>query len=61
MLSEFDEDKRSCRRKLEHHNDIRRKKLRGSKAAVKKKSQGTMRSENIACDGEAGKGSINFI
>ncbi|XVF66316.1 hypothetical protein PTKIN_Ptkin10aG0025600 [Pterospermum kingtungense] len=49
MLSEFDEGKRSCRRKLEHHNN-RRRKPHGSKTAVNRKSQGAVGSEDIACD-----------
>ncbi|MBA0570848.1 hypothetical protein Golob_004454, partial [Gossypium lobatum] len=55
LLSDFDEGKRSCRRKLERHNIRRRRKLVGSKTAVNKESQGAIQSDGIACDGEAGK------
>ncbi|XVE82016.1 hypothetical protein DITRI_Ditri15bG0113100 [Diplodiscus trichospermus] len=60
LLSDFDEDKRSCRRKLEHHNRRRRRKPVGSKTAVNKESRGALQSKDIACDGEAGKDDLSL-
>ncbi|XWS53700.1 hypothetical protein CRYUN_Cryun10bG0022800 [Craigia yunnanensis] len=60
LLSDFDEGKRSCRRKLEHHNKIRRRKPVGSKTAVNKEYRGAVQSEDIACDGEAGKDDLSL-
>ncbi|XVE65696.1 hypothetical protein DITRI_Ditri08aG0020300 [Diplodiscus trichospermus] len=60
LLSDFDEGKRSCRRKLERHNNRRRRKPGGSKTAVNKESQGAVQSELIACDGEAGKDDLSL-
>ncbi|GMI70351.1 SQUAMOSA PROMOTER BINDING PROTEIN-LIKE 7, squamosa promoter binding protein-like 7 [Hibiscus trionum] len=50
LLSDFDEGKRSCRRKLERHNIRRRRKPADSKTAVNNESRGSLQS-----DGEAGK------
>ncbi|XP_058001002.1 squamosa promoter-binding-like protein 7 isoform X2 [Hevea brasiliensis] len=55
LLSDFDEGKRSCRRKLERHNNRRRRKSHDSKGAVDKEPQGDLLREDTACDGEAGK------
>ncbi|WRX21079.1 SBP domain - like 10 [Theobroma cacao] len=55
LLSDFDEGKRSCRRKLERHNNRRRRKPVGSKTVANDESQGAVQSEDVACDGEAGK------
>ncbi|XP_022740659.1 squamosa promoter-binding-like protein 7 isoform X2 [Durio zibethinus] len=60
LLSDFDEGKRSCRRKLERHNNRRRRKPVGSKTTVNKESQGAVQSEDIACDGEAGKDDLSL-
>ncbi|XP_022721858.1 squamosa promoter-binding-like protein 7 [Durio zibethinus] len=60
LLSYFDEGKRSCRWKLEHHNIIRRKNSVGSKTAVNKKSQAAVQIEDIACDGGAGKDDLSL-
>ncbi|XP_022760465.1 squamosa promoter-binding-like protein 7 isoform X2 [Durio zibethinus] len=57
LLSDFDEGKRSCRRKLERHNNRRRRKPVGSKTAVNKEG---LQSEDIARDGEAGKDDLSF-
>lgn len=57
MLSDFDEGKRSCRRKLEQHNKLRRKPT-NSRGATRKKSQGDTQSEDVNCDGEAGEEGI---
>lgn len=56
LLSDFDEGKRSCRRKLERHNNRRRRKSHDSKGAADKEPQRELLSEDAACDGEAGKG-----
>lgn len=59
VLSDFDEGKRSCRRKLERHNNRRRRKPVDSKGAIEKESQGDAQSEDASGDGpdgEAGKG-----
>ncbi|KAG4126565.1 hypothetical protein ERO13_D10G164500v2 [Gossypium hirsutum] len=61
LLSDFDEGKRSCRRKLERHNIRRRRKIVGSKTAVNKESQGAIQSDGIACDGEAGKDDLSGL
>uniref|UniRef100_A0A5B7AUV9 Putative squamosa promoter-binding-like protein 7 n=1 Tax=Davidia involucrata TaxID=16924 RepID=A0A5B7AUV9_DAVIN len=58
ILSDFDEGKRSCRRKLERHNNRRRRKPIESRGAVEKEHQGALLAEDVACDDEAGKDSI---
>ncbi|KAE8736012.1 Squamosa promoter-binding-like protein 7 [Hibiscus syriacus] len=60
LLSDFDEGKRSCRRKLERHNIRRRRKPAVSKTAVNKESLGAVLSDGIACDDEAGKDGSNL-
>ncbi|KAA8548538.1 hypothetical protein F0562_000195 [Nyssa sinensis] len=55
ILSDFDEGKRSCRRKLECHNNRRRRKPIESRGAVAKEHQGGLLVEDVACDDEAGK------
>ncbi|KAK8548703.1 hypothetical protein V6N13_054518 [Hibiscus sabdariffa] len=60
LLTDFDEGKRSCRRKLERHNNRRRRKPVGSKTAVNKEPQGDVQSEDIAYDGEAGKDDLSL-
>ncbi|KAL5852517.1 hypothetical protein ACOSQ3_007635 [Xanthoceras sorbifolium] len=60
ILTDFDEGKRSCRRKLERHNNRRRRKSVDSKGVLDKEppAPGSSRSEDLACDGEAGKDSL---
>ncbi|XP_042518334.1 squamosa promoter-binding-like protein 7 [Macadamia integrifolia] len=53
ILSDFDEGKRSCRRKLERHNKRRRR-----KGAVEKETQDDLPAEDISGDGEADKDSL---
>ncbi|GLT99230.1 hypothetical protein SLE2022_166820 [Rubroshorea leprosula] len=53
VLPDFDEGKRSCRRKLERHNNRRRRKPVDSKGSVEKEPQGALQNEDISCDGEA--------
>lgn len=62
MLPDFDEGKRSCRRKLERHNNRRRRKSADSKGAVEKELDGDLQTE-VFSDGEAGKGinKVSFI
>ncbi|XP_043709353.1 squamosa promoter-binding-like protein 7 [Telopea speciosissima] len=55
ILSDFDEGKRSCRRKLERHNKRRRR-----KGAVEKESQEDLPAEDISGDGEADKDSLGL-
>ncbi|KAG2727300.1 hypothetical protein I3760_01G151200 [Carya illinoinensis] len=50
ILSDFDEGKRSCRRKLERHNNRRRRKPGDSKVAVENEPQGLMQTEGVTCD-----------
>ncbi|KAG5240994.1 SQUAMOSA PROMOTER BINDING protein [Salix suchowensis] len=58
VLSDFDEGKRSCRRKLERHNNRRRRKPADSKASAgDKEVQGDLLTEDTTatCDAEAEK------
>ncbi|KAJ6323523.1 hypothetical protein OIU76_010932 [Salix suchowensis] len=57
VLSDFDEGKRSCRRKLERHNNRRRRKPADSSkgSAGDKEVQGGLLTEKIICDAEASK------
>lgn len=56
ILSDFDEGKRSCRRKLERHNVRRRRKPIDSRVAAHSEHKGVMQTEHIPCDSEAEKG-----
>ncbi|XP_052208013.1 squamosa promoter-binding-like protein 7 isoform X1 [Diospyros lotus] len=60
ILSDFDEGKRSCRRKLERHNNRRRRKPNESGVTVEREGQGHAPTEDVACDGENGKDGICF-
>ncbi|KAM0962828.1 squamosa promoter-binding-like protein 7 [Malus sylvestris] len=53
VLSDFDEGKRSCRRKLERHNNRRRRKPSASKGASGKESQKENQTEETNFDGGA--------
>ncbi|KAL6971378.1 Squamosa promoter-binding-like protein [Sarracenia purpurea var. burkii] len=55
ILSDFDEGKRSCRRKLERHNNRRRRKPSESKIAVERESQGLVSADDVACPIDNGK------
>ncbi|XP_065863505.1 squamosa promoter-binding-like protein 7 [Euphorbia lathyris] len=55
LLPDFDEGKRSCRRKLERHNDRRRRKPHDSKVEIDKELQVELQSEDTTNDGEAAK------
>ncbi|GAV63375.1 SBP domain-containing protein [Cephalotus follicularis] len=57
LLPDFDEGKRSCRRKLERHNR-RRRKLIESRGAIHKEQEGDLQTEDAACEGEAGKDTL---
>jgi hypothetical protein len=63
VLSDFDEGKRSCRRKLERHNNRRRRKPADSSkgSAGDKEVQGDLLTEDTTCDAEAGKGFSLYI
>jgi len=63
VLSDFDEGKRSCRRKLERHNNRRRRKPADSSkgSAGDKEVHGDLLTEDTTCDAEAGKGFSFFI
>lgn len=56
VLSDFDEGKRSCRRKLERHNNRRRRKSIGSKGSLDKEPEVELLTDDITCDVEAEKG-----
>ncbi|KAL8486299.1 hypothetical protein ACS0TY_023127 [Phlomoides rotata] len=58
ILSDFDEDKRSCRRKLERHNNRRRRKTNDSKDGLEKESQQTILVDDLSGDDDAGKDGI---
>ncbi|KAM4126689.1 hypothetical protein ACJW30_02G033600 [Castanea mollissima] len=58
ILSDFDEGKRSCRRKLERHNNRRRRKPADSGIADEKEPQGSLQTEDGPCDDETGKDSL---
>lgn len=59
ILSDFDEGKRSCRRKLERHNKRRRRKPVDSDGGIAKEFQQDIHSEDVGCDEEDGKGTDN--
>lgn len=58
VLSDFDEDKRSCRRKLERHNNRRRRKAIESKGSLEKEPQEDHMADDISCGAEAEKDNI---
>ncbi|KAI4345510.1 hypothetical protein L6164_012625 [Bauhinia variegata] len=55
ILSDFDEGKRSCRRKLERHNNRRRRKPTDSRTAVENETQSVLQTEAAKFDSEVGK------
>ncbi|KAE9594629.1 hypothetical protein Lal_00037455 [Lupinus albus] len=59
ILSDFDEGKRSCRRKLERHNKRRRRKPADSEVAAGHELQHVTQNEDFSYDGEAGKDCSN--
>lgn len=58
ILSDFDEGKRSCRRKLERHNNRRRRKPSDSISKLEKEPQGDFLIEEVARDDETGKDNL---
>nr|DAD37871.1 TPA_asm: hypothetical protein HUJ06_008512 [Nelumbo nucifera] len=60
VLSDFDEGKRSCRRKLERHNKRRRRKSIDFRSAVENEPQGSgsLSPEDTTVDTEAGKDTL---
>ncbi|XP_022955823.1 squamosa promoter-binding-like protein 7 [Cucurbita moschata] len=59
VLSDFDEGKRSCRRKLERHNNRRRRKPVDSAASMESDRSGVP-LEDVSCNGDVGKDNILF-
>ncbi|KAL6581846.1 Squamosa [Orobanche minor] len=55
LLSDFDEGKRSCRRKLERHNTRRRRKPNDSKGGVEKEGQQVIFTDDASLDDDPGK------
>ncbi|CAI8590806.1 unnamed protein product [Vicia faba] len=60
VLPDFDEGKRSCRRKLERHNTRRRRKPADSVVAADHEVQTVTQNDDSNCDGEAGLDYSNF-
>ncbi|GMH29282.1 hypothetical protein Nepgr_031125 [Nepenthes gracilis] len=58
ILTDFDEGKRSCRRKLERHNNRRRRRPIDSRKSTEKEAQGDLLGENVSSDGEAARGNV---
>lgn len=56
LLSDFDEGKRSCRRKLEWHNRRRRRKSNESKGGTEKEAEQIILTDDISVDYDTGKG-----
>lgn len=56
MLSDFDEGKRSCRRKLERHNNRRKRKPVDKGGVAAKQQQVLSQNDNSVIDVEDGKG-----
>lgn len=60
-MSDFDEGKRSCRRKLERHNNRRRRKPHDSKEGTEKESQPIILADDLSGDDDdAGKGMLQL-
>ncbi|GAA0186432.1 hypothetical protein LIER_33720 [Lithospermum erythrorhizon] len=55
ILPDFDEGKRSCRRKLERHNNRRRRKPADSKGGTEKEQELILATEDVSCDDDRGK------
>ncbi|KAL3626163.1 Squamosa promoter-binding-like protein [Castilleja foliolosa] len=58
ILPDFDEGKRSCRRKLERHNNRRRRKPNDSKGGVEKEAQQVISADDVSIDDDVGKDGI---
>ncbi|KAL3641953.1 Squamosa promoter-binding-like protein [Castilleja foliolosa] len=58
ILPDFDEGKRSCRRKLERHNNRRRRKQNGTKEVTEKESQQSILADDVSGDDDTGKDEI---
>lgn len=56
VLSDFDEGKRSCRRKLERHNNRRKKKHVDKGGDDAKQQQAVSQNDNSVIDVDDGKG-----
>ncbi|KAL3505806.1 hypothetical protein ACH5RR_031188 [Cinchona calisaya] len=57
VLSDFDEGKRSCRRKLERHNNRRRRKPTDGKGIIEKEDEQTAVAEDASFEDDTGKDS----
>ncbi|KAK1278961.1 Squamosa promoter-binding-like protein 9 [Acorus gramineus] len=57
ILQDFDQDKRSCRRKLERHNKRRRRRSTRISNVVEKEKEVDLPIEDITCPGETDKDS----
>lgn len=56
VLSDFDEGKRSCRRKLERHNNRRKRKHVDKGGAAAKQHESLSQNDNSVIDVDDGKG-----
>lgn len=55
-MPDFDEGKRSCRRKLERHNNRRRRKTNDTKEGVEKDFPLIVLADDLSADDDTGKG-----
>ncbi|KAL0376509.1 UNVERIFIED_CONTAM: Squamosa promoter-binding-like protein 7 [Sesamum calycinum] len=58
LLSDFDEGKRSCRRKLERHNNRRRRRPSDSRGGMQKEAQQISLADDVSGDDDTGKDGI---
>ncbi|XP_011090876.1 squamosa promoter-binding-like protein 7 [Sesamum indicum] len=58
LLSDFDEGKRSCRRKLERHNNRRRRRPSDSRGGTQKEAQQISLADDVSGDDDTGKDGI---
>ncbi|KAL0414659.1 UNVERIFIED_CONTAM: Squamosa promoter-binding-like protein 7 [Sesamum radiatum] len=58
LLSDFDEGKRSCRRKLERHNNRRRRRPSDSRGGTQKEAQQISLTDDVSGDDDTGKDGI---
>ncbi|PIN10142.1 hypothetical protein CDL12_17269 [Handroanthus impetiginosus] len=59
LLSDFDESKRSCRRKLAKHNKRRQRKPNDSKGGTEKEAQEIIFADDVSGDDDSGKDGIS--
>ncbi|KAK4425781.1 Squamosa promoter-binding-like protein 7 [Sesamum alatum] len=58
LLSDFDEGKRSCRRKLERHNNRRRRRPNDSRGGTQKEAEQIILADDVSGDDDTGKDGI---